>query len=288
SRPDWVFDIDALTRTMNCEPIVAEKEDNVYITNNVNTVSSTVNATGTNEDNELLFNLNMPDLKGVSIFNFSKDDEDDGTMADMNNLDTTIQSYKIGEISDIEERDVNDFKESFCGFLEGKKEEKDEWFFGQGWGSGNMKETMVSDTLNVEAKSTTSIGDGNVVTSVGSVELINASLDGSKENGKSYLIQAVADTKVNFRSLDTNKPINVKADVKIPKASVLEVYSRFRFNFASIEGMNEVLENGPWFIRYVPIILKKWMPNANLLKEDKNSVPIWVKLIDPTSIDLVP
>nr|GEX48611.1 hypothetical protein [Tanacetum cinerariifolium] len=128
--------------------------------------------------------------------------------------------------SDIEERDVNDFKESFCGFLEGKKEEKDEWFFGQGWGSGNRKETMVSDTLNVEAKSTTSIGNGNVVTSVGSVELINASLDGSKENGKSYLIQAM----VNFRSLDTNKPINVKADVKIPKASVLEVHSRFRFN----------------------------------------------------------
>nr|GFA50494.1 hypothetical protein [Tanacetum cinerariifolium] len=143
---------------------------------------------------------------------------------------------------------------------------------------------MVSDTLNVEAKSTASIGDGNVVTSVGSVELINASLDGSKENGKSYLIQAM----VNFRSLDTNKPINVKAEVKIPNASVLEVHSRFRFNFASIEGMNEVLENGPWFIRSVPIILKKWMPNANLLKEDMNSVLIWVKLIDPTSIDLVP
>nr|GEZ50026.1 ribonuclease H-like domain-containing protein [Tanacetum cinerariifolium] len=133
SRPDWLFDIDALTRTMNREPIVAgtqsnffadpksshddgfkpssgdgkkvdedpskeckcidqEKEDNVYSTNNVNTVSSTVNAAGTNEDNELLFNPNMPDLKDVSIFNFSKDDEDDGTMADMNNLDTTIQA----------------------------------------------------------------------------------------------------------------------------------------------------------------------------------------------------
>nr|GEX30806.1 ribonuclease H-like domain-containing protein [Tanacetum cinerariifolium] len=84
SRPDWLYNIDALTRTMNCEPIVAdpksshddgfkpssddgkkvdedpskkckcidqEKEDNVYSTKNVNTVSSTVNAAGTNEDN---------------------------------------------------------------------------------------------------------------------------------------------------------------------------------------------------------------------------------------------
>nr|GEY92908.1 hypothetical protein [Tanacetum cinerariifolium] len=46
------------------------------------------------------------------------------------------------------------------------------------------------------------------------------------------------------------------------------------------EGMNGVLKNGPWFIRYVPIILKKWTPNANLLKEDPNSFPIWVKLHD--------
>ncbi|GJZ59016.1 retrovirus-related pol polyprotein from transposon TNT 1-94 [Tanacetum coccineum] len=172
---DWLFDIDALTRTMNYEPIVAgtqsngfagtkasdnagqarketepvkdyillplwtvdppfsqdpksshndgskpssddgkkvdedprkdseckdqEKEDNVNSTNNVNTVSSTVNAAGTNEVNvvggktsiELPFDPNMPALEDDSIFDFSRDDEDDGAEADMNNLDTTIQ-----------------------------------------------------------------------------------------------------------------------------------------------------------------------------------------------------
>nr|GEU61525.1 uncharacterized mitochondrial protein AtMg00810-like [Tanacetum cinerariifolium] len=154
SGPDWLFDIDALTRTMNYEPIVAgtqsndyvgtkasdnagqsrketelvkdyiflplctvdppisqnskssyddaskpssddeknvdddprkeneckhqEKEDNVNSSNNVNTVSSTVNVAGTNEDNELPLVSNMPALEDVSIFNFSSDDEDDG------------------------------------------------------------------------------------------------------------------------------------------------------------------------------------------------------------------
>nr|GEY86926.1 hypothetical protein [Tanacetum cinerariifolium] len=68
-----------------------EKEDNVNNTNNVNTVSSTVNAAGTYEDNKLPFDPNMPALEDVSIFNFSSDDEDDGAMADMNNLDTIIQ-----------------------------------------------------------------------------------------------------------------------------------------------------------------------------------------------------
>nr|GEU75166.1 retrovirus-related Pol polyprotein from transposon TNT 1-94 [Tanacetum cinerariifolium] len=68
-----------------------EKEDNVKNTNNFNTVSSTFNVAGINEDNELLFDPNMPALEDISIFNSLNDDEDDGIVADMNNLDTTIQ-----------------------------------------------------------------------------------------------------------------------------------------------------------------------------------------------------
>nr|GFA76128.1 hypothetical protein [Tanacetum cinerariifolium] len=72
-----------------------EKEDNVNNTNYVNTVSSTVNVAGTNEDNELPFDPNMSALEDVSILNFSSDDEDDGAMVDMINLDTTIQVSHI-------------------------------------------------------------------------------------------------------------------------------------------------------------------------------------------------
>ncbi|GKE27038.1 putative ribonuclease H-like domain-containing protein [Tanacetum coccineum] len=138
----------------------------------------------------------------------------------------------------------------------------------------------------------------------------------------SLVTNEAASSKVNFRSLDSDKPINAKAKVKIPKASILDFHSRygfslygyfvgkrvafpvvenyvknawkkfglirvmmnsngfFFFKFTTIEVMNRVLENGPWFIRSAPIILKKWMPNANLLKEDKKSVPIWVKFHD--------
>ncbi|GKB81267.1 putative ribonuclease H-like domain-containing protein [Tanacetum coccineum] len=145
---DWLFDINALTRIMNYEPIVAgtqsngfagtkasdnasqarketepiqtliddgkkvnedprkesecndqEKEDNVNSTNNVNPVSSIVNDAGTNEVNavggkisiELPFDPNIPALEDNSIFDISNDDKDDDAVADMNNLDTTIQ-----------------------------------------------------------------------------------------------------------------------------------------------------------------------------------------------------
>ncbi|GJV34583.1 putative ribonuclease H-like domain-containing protein, partial [Tanacetum coccineum] len=80
-----------------------EKEDNVNSTNNVNTASSTVNVAGINEVNvvggktsiKLPFDPNMPALEDYSIFDLSRDDEDDGAKADMNNLDTTIQVSPI-------------------------------------------------------------------------------------------------------------------------------------------------------------------------------------------------
>nr|GEU57267.1 copia protein [Tanacetum cinerariifolium] len=56
-----------------------EKEDKVNNTNNVISVSSTIIAAGRNEDNELSFDPTMPALEDVSIFNFSSDNEDDGT-----------------------------------------------------------------------------------------------------------------------------------------------------------------------------------------------------------------
>ncbi|GKA58604.1 retrovirus-related pol polyprotein from transposon TNT 1-94 [Tanacetum coccineum] len=172
SGPDWLFDIDALTRTMNYEPIVAgtqsndfvgtkasdnagqarketepvknyillplwpadppfsqdpkssqddgskpssddekkvdedprkdsesidqEKDDNVNSTNNVNAASTNeVNVVGGKTSIELPDDPNMPALEDISIFDLSRDNEDVGAEADMNNLDTTIQVSPI-------------------------------------------------------------------------------------------------------------------------------------------------------------------------------------------------
>nr|GEV85725.1 hypothetical protein [Tanacetum cinerariifolium] len=113
SRPNWLFDIDALTKTMNYQPDVActqtndagfkpsndvgkkvnevprqeneckyqEENDSVNITNGVNVVSSTVNA-ASNEVNivgrkssiELSDDLNMLELEDISIFEDSNED----------------------------------------------------------------------------------------------------------------------------------------------------------------------------------------------------------------------
>ncbi|GJU40006.1 ribonuclease H-like domain-containing protein [Tanacetum coccineum] len=116
SGPDWLFDIDALTRTMNYEPIVTDpksshddgskpssddgkkvdedprKKVNLMIKRSkimLTTLTLLMLLAGKTSI-ELPFDLNMPALEDYSIFDFSRDDEDDGAMADMNNLDTTI------------------------------------------------------------------------------------------------------------------------------------------------------------------------------------------------------
>ncbi|GKF36549.1 hypothetical protein Tco_0113307, partial [Tanacetum coccineum] len=69
-----------------------EKEDNVNSTNNVNAAGTNeVNVVGGKTSIELLFDPNMHAWEDYSIFDFSRDDEDDGASADMNNLDTTVQ-----------------------------------------------------------------------------------------------------------------------------------------------------------------------------------------------------
>ncbi|GKB73438.1 retrovirus-related pol polyprotein from transposon TNT 1-94, partial [Tanacetum coccineum] len=64
-----------------------EKEDNVNSTNNVNAASTNeVNAVGGKTSIELPVDPNMSALEDYSIFDFTRDNKDDGVVADMNNL----------------------------------------------------------------------------------------------------------------------------------------------------------------------------------------------------------
>ncbi|GJS46822.1 zinc knuckle CX2CX4HX4C containing protein [Tanacetum coccineum] len=52
----------------------------------------------------------------------------------------------------------------------------------------------------------------------------------------------------------------------------------FLFQFETKEGMESVLENGPWLIRLVPLILNVWTHNTDLKKAEIKSALVWVKL----------
>nr|GEU86161.1 hypothetical protein [Tanacetum cinerariifolium] len=52
----------------------------------------------------------------------------------------------------------------------------------------------------------------------------------------------------------------------------------FLYQFDTHEGMESVLENGPWLIRRVPLIMNEWTPNTILKKDGIKHVHVWVKM----------
>nr|GEV32665.1 hypothetical protein [Tanacetum cinerariifolium] len=75
-----------------------------------------------------------------------------------------------------------------------------------------------------------------------------------------------------------NHPWNTCGKFGLVKSMLNSSTGLFSFQFSTTDGLNSMLENGPWFIRDHPLILRKWNPDVDLLKEDVRNVPVWVKL----------
>ncbi|GKF77882.1 hypothetical protein Tco_0230352 [Tanacetum coccineum] len=89
SSDDGKKDDEDLRKDSGCKD--QEKEDNVNSTNTVNAAGTNkVNAVGGKTSIVLPFDPNMHALEYYSIFDFSRDDESNGAIADINNLDTII------------------------------------------------------------------------------------------------------------------------------------------------------------------------------------------------------
>ncbi|GJS79495.1 putative ribonuclease H-like domain-containing protein [Tanacetum coccineum] len=104
SGPNWLFDIDALTKSMNYEPVVAGNQSNgnagTKACDDAGEEEKKDDEDPRNEDNEVLNNTvdenivygceddpNMPNLEEIV---YSDNDEGIGAEADMTNLDTNI------------------------------------------------------------------------------------------------------------------------------------------------------------------------------------------------------
>ncbi|GJT46361.1 putative ribonuclease H-like domain-containing protein [Tanacetum coccineum] len=112
SRPEWLFDIDLLTNSMNYEPVTAGNQtnknagikDNVDVKegyansiNRDNTVSLSVSTVGQNFTNtdDLPTDPLILDLEDTGIFSGAYDDDDVGAKANLNNLETTMNVSPI-------------------------------------------------------------------------------------------------------------------------------------------------------------------------------------------------
>ena len=55
---------------------------------------------------------------------------------------------------------------------------------------------------------------------------------------------------------------------------------QFLFKFRTKEGMDVVLESGPWMVNNKPISVQKWSPDMHMQKIEPSKLPVWVKMVD--------
>ncbi|GJY05069.1 hypothetical protein Tco_0371009 [Tanacetum coccineum] len=100
-----------------------------------------------------------------------------------------------------------------------------------------------------------------------------------KTNSLTLLWEFLLEKKVAF-PLVLNYVTNTWAKFGFQKV-IKDADDSFYFKFASIIGLEHVLEHGPWLIRNQLLILTKWAPNLDLEKYVVTKVPVWVKIHKP-------
>nr|GEY53170.1 hypothetical protein [Tanacetum cinerariifolium] len=116
-----------------------------------------------------------------------------------------------------------------------------------------------------EMKKQNSLDDNNVLKSFPPLFTQVTTEAGSAPGKSSY---------VNVTSKPSGKKLNIRTLFTPGGRGVMGLMWLSR----SMDGLYAMLENGPWFIRNNPLILRKWHPDENLLKEDVNTIPFCVKL----------
>ncbi|GJW76656.1 zinc finger, CCHC-type containing protein [Tanacetum coccineum] len=95
---------------------------------------------------------------------------------------------------------------------------------------------------------------------------------------KSYAVDSDVGSYPPLPTQDTTPASNSPGKSSYANLSGKPSGKKLNIRTFSMEGLDAMLENGPWFIRNNPLILKKWNPDENLLKEDVRTVLVWVKL----------
>nr|GEV62574.1 hypothetical protein [Tanacetum cinerariifolium] len=82
------------------------------------------------------------------------------------------------------------------------------------------------------------------------------------------------DNEVNAMAMVNHDKIE-NSDFVLPVTAIHAMKHKFK---NSLVGFSLVLEQGPWLIRNIPLMLTKWSPNMSLSKDKVTKVPEWVKL----------
>ncbi|GJZ81308.1 zinc knuckle CX2CX4HX4C containing protein, partial [Tanacetum coccineum] len=123
-----------------------------------------------------------------------------------------------------------------------------------------------------------SVSDEMLVNNEGShdMELPNVSTGNPNTIHKSY-----ANIAASVESIIDNKLMSIPTDYdelgnEYGLKDVIENDSgMFFFKFHHEEGLNHVLDNGPWMVNNKPLVVQKWDVNMNIERTEPDTLPLW-------------
>nr|GEX14012.1 hypothetical protein [Tanacetum cinerariifolium] len=123
--------------------------------------------------------------------------------------------------------------------------------------------------MTVEKEKLTSLDGTTVMGYFPSLSTFRTTTAGNALGKSSYanITDKPSGKKVTVRTLFT--PEGNGIDVVVLVDSIRAISERFANT--AYDRLDAMLENGPWFIWNNPLILKKWHPDENLLKEDNTA-----------------
>ncbi|GKE36388.1 beta-caryophyllene synthase, partial [Tanacetum coccineum] len=177
--------------------------------------------------------------------------------------------------------------------------------YGFSWGLVSLGDTFIDirgrkNNHRKKTDTTTGTSTGSVTKSDGTLNNATLIIDSIEKEetpsagnapGKSSYANVTGKPigkKLNFRTLYTPRRVtypvvanyvrNTWSKYELVRSMFSSSTGLFSFQFSFMVGLNAMLENGLWFIRDNPLIVKKWHPDVNILKEDVGTIPVWVKL----------
>ncbi|GKC09661.1 RNA-directed DNA polymerase, eukaryota, reverse transcriptase zinc-binding domain protein [Tanacetum coccineum] len=83
-------------------------------------------------------------------------------------------------------------------------------------------------------------------------------------------------SKVSYAKIVNNNSLDNKLDIILTEINEDDVLSRTKFR--NNEGIQSVIEMGPWMVNGKPMFMQKWDPSMSLDKSEPSKIPLWVKL----------
>ncbi|GJU87422.1 RNA-directed DNA polymerase, eukaryota, reverse transcriptase zinc-binding domain protein [Tanacetum coccineum] len=110
-------------------------------------------------------------------------------------------------------------------------------------------------------------------------------------DNKLNLIPTVINDGHEYVIFDEELNVNTRTEVKLlsyrmwGKFGLKHILNNgnglFVFKFDILQGLNTIIDNGPWIVNNKPMVMQKLDPSVNLDRTEPNTLPLWIKLMNP-------